>query len=159
MSWNPQQGLRPLLRWYGDTTHGAGNFGTDGVDMVWTYGQGPEACKNDSDNPEVWTAPYTLDPDEVAATAHRLRSDYRGMSGSYHYEVGFGYAGRGVGGLPAPYNDALFIVRLSDGVSWTIPGAPDDNDLSWSGALGFTEEEIFVKAFSPGGMNILRIRL
>jgi hypothetical protein len=36
MSWNPDDGLRPLLRRYGDRLEGTANFGTDGKDMRGT---------------------------------------------------------------------------------------------------------------------------
>jgi hypothetical protein len=137
MAWTEDVGIRPLLRWYGDSTHGAGNFGTDGKDMVWTYGQGPNACFNDQPTPEVWAGPYTLDAAELSAKAKRLRSDYRGMAPRHSaYAVGFGYAARAVSSIPAPHvGNGLFIVRLSDGVSWVqIPGS---NGL-WAWFSSFT---------------------
>jgi hypothetical protein len=161
-SWNVEHGSRPLLRWYGDSTRGAGNFGTDGTDMVWTYSEGTNACKNDPPNPEVWTAPYTTDPAVVAATAHRLRKDVRGMSPEW-YAVGFGYAMR-TDYFGDPMTGGLFVVRLSDGVGWKIPGTADYAQ-SWSDVLGFTETELFVQVMMPnshiGGsaLTIMRIRL
>ncbi len=162
MSWNLQNGLRPLLRWYGDPTRGASNFGTDGKDMVWTYSEGANACTNDPPKPEVWTAPYTTDPAQVQATAHRLRSDVRGMS-TDRYAVGFGYAARD-STFRSPMANSIFLVRLSDGYSWVIPGSPQTDPLTFSTVLGFTQDEIFVFAgmLQPGGLGgttIVRIRL
>ncbi len=161
MSWNVEHGSRPLLRWYGDTTHGAGNFGADGTDMVWTYSTGAKACNTDPPNPEVWTAPYTTDPAVVSSSAHRLRADVRGMSPN-PYAVGFGYAMRPIDFGDPPTN-ALFVVRLSDGVGWPIPGTPDGTRLSWTTALGFTQTELFVAANMQNNgivaQTIVRIRL
>ena len=157
-----QNGSRPLLRYFGDSTRGAGNFGTDGKDMVWTYAEGATACDHESDKREVWTAPYTTDPAQLQATARRLRSDVRGMN-AWNYAVGFGYAARAVS-LPAPAYNGLFLVRLSDGTAWLIPGSSNIDALSWGDALGFTSEELFALvsmhyAQGAGGATILRVRL
>ena len=158
MSWNVAHGSRPLLRWYGDTTHGAGNFGTDGTDMVWTYDEGPNACSNDPPNPAaVWTAPYTTDPAVVSASSRRLRTEMRGMTVS-PYAVGYGYAMHWVAYGDPPTN-ALFVVRLADGVSWQIPGSTNSSELSWGPVLGFTQTELFVGANMSNSSSILRIRL
>jgi len=159
MSWNPTVGLRPLLRWYGDPTRGAGNFGTDGVDMVWTYTTGAHACHTDmEDSREVWTAPYTVDPAQVQSTARRLRSDVRGLTG-HSYAVGFGYAARG-SDFGSPRTNSFFIVRLSDGVSWILNGDPDADTLSWGpNVLGFTHDEVFLTGSMQGEIGIFRIRL
>ncbi len=161
MSWNLQNGLRPLLRWYGDPTRGASNFGTDGKDMVWTYSEGTNACTNDPPKPEVWTAPYTTDPAQVQATGRRLRSDVRGMS-TAPYVVGFGYAMRTTT-FGTPTTHGLFVVRVSDGTAWAIPGSPNTDEFSFSGVLGFTQQELFAVANTQlGGLNgvtIVRIRL
>jgi hypothetical protein len=117
MSWDLEKESRPLLLWPGDTTHGAGNFDTDGKDMVWTYSAGPKGCGVDASNPEVWTAPYTTDPDVLAVTARRLRKDIFGMS-PYTYEVGFGYAMRTTGAW------GLFVVRLADGMATFLGADP-----------------------------------
>ncbi len=158
MSWNVVHGTRPLLRWYGDTTHGAGNFGTDGTDMVWTYNEGPDACSADPIHPaEVWTAPYTTDPAMVSATSRRLRTEMRGMTVS-PYAVGYGYAMHWVA-YGAPPTNALFVVRLADGVSWQIPGSTNSSELSWGPVLGFTQTELYVGANMGNSSSILRIRL
>ena len=162
MSWNVEHGSRPLLRWYGDMTRGAGNFGTDGDDMVWTYAEGSDACTTDA-NGEVWTASYATDPAVVEATAHRVRSDVAGMS-TNHYVVGFGYAMRATGGIGAPYYTALYVVRLEDGMGWLVPGTEDPDVLGWSRVLGFTKDELFVTAAMrtdelDSSPTIVRIRL
>lgn len=158
MSWRPDPGLRPLLRWYGDPTRAAGNFGTDGKDMVWTQSQGAGACLNDGPNPEVWTAPYTTDPAIVQATAHRVRKDVRGMSAE-SFVVANGYAARCDSfGFPATLS--LSIVRLSDGYSWIVPGDPAGNTHLFTKAIGITESEVFVFGYVKGmSSTVFRIRL
>ena len=151
LSWNLEHGSRPLLRWYGDSTHGAGNFDTDGKDMVWTYSAGPKGCGVDASNPEVWTAPYTTDPAVLQATARRVRKDVFGMS-AYPYAVGFGYAMR------TDDSSNLFVVRLSDGRASFLPSVP--GLLSWNGVLGVADGELFVKAHmkeDTAGLTIARI--
>jgi hypothetical protein len=159
MSWNADKGLQPFLRWYGDTTRGASNFGTDGKDMVWTYSEGAKACDTDPPKPEVWTAPYTIDPAEVKAKGKRVRSDVRGQT-SKPYEVGFGFAVRTTS-FGSPMSNGMFVVRLSDGFSWVVPGAPNDADsLSWGPPLGVTQDEVFtVGSMKDSGISIYRIRL
>jgi hypothetical protein len=152
MSWNLEKGSRPLLLWPGDPTHGAGSFGTDGKEMVWTYSAGPKGCGVDASHPEVWTAPYTTDPDVLAATARRLRKDVSGMSPE-PYVVGFGHAMRTTG------SNALFVVKTTTGLATLIPS---DEDIVWRRVLGFTEDELFLTALMKDdsmGLTIVRIRL
>lgn len=157
MSWNPNDGVRPLLRRYSDSTWAAGTFGTDGKDMVWTQSQGANACNNDGPNPEVWTAPYTTDPVVLKATARRVRADVRGMSPD-GYAVGFGYAAR-CDGFGSPQTPSLSIVRLSDGYRWTVPGN-NTQTLHWNQPLGLTDQEVLVTGvMANAGSTIFRIRL
>lgn len=90
-------------------------FETDGVDMVWVEG--------DTSNPgklvlDWMTAPYTTDAGVAAGKAHRLRS-FAGRPG-WPSAVGCGYAVS----TSDQVASALRIVRLTDGVSWTLPGSP-----------------------------------
>ncbi len=155
MSWNLEKGSRPLLLWPGDTTHGAGNFDTDGKDMVWTYSAGPKGCGVDASNPEVWTAPYTTDPDVLAATARRLRKD-RGGIGVDPFAVGSGYAMRTVG------TGGLLVIRLADGFVTFLNDKPEGTNLRWGDVLGITSEELFVTLYYEEGFageTIARIRI
>jgi hypothetical protein len=81
MTWNLQDGIRPLIRWYGDSNQAAGNFGTDGKDMVWTYIAGANLGGAKYETMSVMTAPFTTSADEATATAHRLRNDVKGFEG------------------------------------------------------------------------------
>jgi hypothetical protein len=160
MSWDLQHGARPLLRWQGDWTRGAGNFMTDGADMVWTYGEGKEPGKEGSYSYKklsVMTAPYTTDPAEVAAKARRLRSDLSTMW-VYPYGLGCGHAAHEVSEKGTSRD--LLVVRLADGVSWLLKGAEGGTGLKYLFALGATCEEVFTTAeVNDIGMTILRIRL
>ncbi len=158
MSWTPDAGLRPLLRWYSDPTRAAGNFGTDGKVMVWTQSQGTGACHNDGPNPEVWTAPYTTDPAVLQATAKRVRKDVRGMSAET-FVVGEGYAAR-CDSFGSPARHSLSIVRLSDGYSWVLPGDPEHKTHAFAKTLGIAGGEVYVHgAVEEMSSTIFRIRL
>lgn len=164
MSWTLADGLRPLVRYYGDYTQGAGNFNTDGVDMVWTHGEGKPPNQSLLEYPKlsVMTAPFSTDPDEVKLKAKRLRSDLWHLV-PYPYGIGCGYAARQVhtasttGG--AGSND-LLVVRLSDGVSWIVSAPPIEMKMGFSFVLGVTCDEVFATAVFPDEPNtIVRIRL
>jgi len=153
MVWNADEGLRPLIRWYGDGSRGAGNFATDGTDMVWTYVEGAYHGDGTYDTMRVMTAPFTTDAAEAQATSRRVRSDLKGFD-PYVWVVGCGYAARSVS--LASIHNALFIVRLSDGVSWTLPGESGPPKLSWGLPTGATCDELFTTLAytSADGNNI-----
>nr|MDA8219635.1 hypothetical protein [Dehalococcoidales bacterium] len=158
MVWDADNGLRPLIRWYGDASRGAGNFTTDGKDMVWTYVQGADHGDGTYDTMSVMTAPYTTDAAQAQATSRRLRSDVKGFD-PYLWAVGCGYAARGVS-LPSPLNNALFIVRRSDGVSWLLPGSLDAPRLDWGIPIGATCDELFTTVDTADRVTqVARIRL
>ena len=157
MSWNIVDGARPLLRWYGDWTRGAGMFGTDGTDMVWEYCEGKEPWQDSSayQDCSIMTAPYTTDPAVAQAKARRLRSDPGGFW-VYPYAVGCGYAAR-----PVSINgNDLLVVRLSDGVSWILYGGADPQQFSYGHPIGISCEDVYVTALLvPEPKQILRIPL
>ncbi len=132
LSYTPATGTQPLVRWKGDTTQGAYHIGTDGTDLVWTFGEEHEAGEGVYLKKTIMTAPYTASGDDLAPRA--LHSDP-----TYGYNapfvVGCGYAAHDVGG-----NGGLQIIRLSDGHSWNI-GAE-----SWKSVgriVGITCDEVF----------------
>ncbi len=147
--WEPTGGARPFIRWVGDPTRGAGDFGTGGLDMVWTYGEGkaPSAWKYPVRS--VMTAPYTTDPEAVLP--RRLRSGLHIGVGGFEWKVGCGYAA-GEGGS----NDVL-VVRLSDGTSWQLPSIP--SELALAKPLGITCEEVFIYGEIGGRLRIARVKL
>jgi hypothetical protein len=148
--WDPVHGARPFIRWIGDYTKGAGDLGTDGIDMVWTYG---EKQPNDTvyDPRSVMTAPFTTDP--AAVQARRLRSQpYPGL-GEYAWKVGCGYAAFRGGGT-----STVLVVRLSDGVAWSVPSSPPE--LEWVNAIGVTCDEVFIIGDTTNGRTtFFRVRL
>jgi hypothetical protein len=164
MSWDAVHGARPLLRWYGDWTRGAGNFRTDGKDMVWTYGEGRDPSKGS--NPyaklSVMTAPHTTDPVEAQGKARRLRSDTRAFS-PYPFGIGCGHAVRDARlYLGAETYMALLIVRLADGGSWVVKGmnVNDADGLSAGMGLGASCQHAYFVGKTPGlQSSIYRIRL
>ena len=106
----------------------------------------------------VMTAPYTTDAAQAQATSRRLRSDLKGFD-PYVWAVGCGYAARNVN-LKSPVNSALFIVRLSDGVSWLFPGSLDAPRIAWGPPIGATCDELFTSVEAADGVTeIARIRL
>jgi hypothetical protein len=145
--WDPKGGTRPFQRWIGDYTKGAGNLGTDGVDMVWSYGEGKAPNDTKFANPSMMTAPFTTNPDELEP--RRLRSQPTSYVADHTYEVGCGHATRDVG-------QTSMVVRISDGVAWTLPMAPE---LKLYKPLGLTCEELFVMGEIGGRINIARVRL
>ena len=163
MSWTLAEGPRPLIRWPGDYTQGAGNFNTDGTDMVWTHGEGkPATSQQDYPKCSIMTAPFTTDPAVVKAKAKRLRSD-PGQLAVEPFGIGCGHAGRVIyvpaadGGADT---NALLIVRLSDGVSWQVNGPPYDSGMHFATVLGFSCDEVFSKVqFPDDASTVVRIRL
>jgi hypothetical protein len=154
MVWTQEGGPRPLIRWFGDYTQGAGNFNTDGGDMVWTHGEGKEpSSKQEYPVRSIMTAPFTTDAASVQATQRRLRSD-PGQLSTDVYGIGCGYAGRVIAAKD------LLVVRLSDGVSWTITGSLERDGVKFMQLLGFTCEELFAAAqYADDAVTVVRIPL
>jgi hypothetical protein len=149
MVWDAVNGVRPFVRWVGDYTQGAGDLGTDGVDLVWTQGEGKQP--NDTVYPirSIMTAPFTSDP--AALQPRRLRSQPHTNIGSVQFEVGCGYAAH-----DGAAND-MVIVRLADGASWIIPTTyPDFMIYS---AVGLTCEHVYILGNFSGVDNIIRVKL
>lgn len=146
------RGTHPLVTYPGDPEQGATNLGTDGVDMVWTYGEGKQSNGLYS-TVSVMTAPYTTDPDELSP--RRLRKDMSLGIGtrSLQFAVGCGYAGR----VLATGRDAQ-IVRLSDGAGWVLAG---NDSWRWNQVLGFTCDELFIVADNRHELevNVARVPL
>jgi hypothetical protein len=146
--WDPIGGARPFVRWVGDTTRGAGNFGTDGIDMVWCQGEGKAPNETKFPTRSIMTAPFTTDPTKLEP--RRLRSlPTRRIAGA-PAKVGCGHAL-----LEGPEGD-LILTRLSDGWSWIVPKTPE---RQVSGALGLTCSELFGAAIIAGRINGARVRL
>ncbi|HEX7666561.1 MAG TPA: hypothetical protein VF407_18670 [Polyangiaceae bacterium] len=130
----------------GNATSTATDFGTDGVDMVWTEGRDEQGYEGPFTTIDTMTAPYTTDPGAVVK--RRLRSETT-QPGDRAFAVGCGYAAH-------PYSEVsgagLRIVRVADGRSWRIDTHTADL------VLGITCTEIFV-GFGEENARIGRIRL
>ncbi|MBL9020576.1 MAG: hypothetical protein JNL21_00190 [Myxococcales bacterium] len=136
-AYDEARGTHPLVTFPGDTTQGAANLGTDGVDLVWTHGTGKElGAFGLYPSVSIMTAPYTTDP--AAIEPRRLRKDLNLGIGTkeLQFAVGCGYAGRGM----ATSRDVQ-IVRLEDGAGWVLEGSDVWKYIS---VLGFTCDEVFL---------------
>jgi hypothetical protein len=162
-AWTKEGGNQPLLRWPHDGTRGAGVFATDGIDMVWTQGEGRT---DPSDNGlyktmSAMTAKYTTDPTTAQGTARRLRSDFAAGFTPYPWGVGCGHAARAVS-VDGTSTD-LMVVRLSDGHSWYVRGAQGYAPMQFGFAIGLTCDEVFAIADFNSDVykanTIVRIRL
>jgi len=154
--WDKDNGARPFLFWPGDGTRGVAGWGTDQKDMVWWQGEGKQPSDETYPKNSVMTAPYTPDPATAQAGAKRLRSDIGGMSQD-PYAVGCGFAARTTY-QPPPVNNALEVVRLSDGAAWILYGTGGAGIL-WDKALGVTCDEVFLEVAVHYDIRIVRLRL
>jgi hypothetical protein len=158
MSWTEASGQQNLIRWLGDYTQGAGNFNTDGVDMVWSHGTGKAPSASKYPTVSIMTAPFTTDPAVRKAKEKRLRSD-PGQLGVTPFGVGCGYASRVVYDATTDTVD-LLVVRLSDGVSWIVKSPPISTSVKFGDALGTSCTDVFAKVQFPDEANaIVRIPL
>ena len=125
LSWSPNDGLRPLLRWSG-LEHIATRFATDGTDLVWTEGVGPQSKAYVNETITWMTAPFSLDPAIVESTKRSLGANPTpGFGGGpTRMGVGCGYAATLWSTASDPQatevKNGLAIVRLSDATRWHI---------------------------------------
>ena len=137
-----------LRRWVDDATRGASDLGTDGIDLVWSEGEGKLPSEMDYPTKHIMTAPFTTDPS--ALQPKRLRSQPRKV-GARQFKVGCGYA-MNDGVAPT----GILITRISDGWSWAIQG---DSNLKPSLPIGLTCEHAYVVGLNAGVVAIFRIAL
>jgi hypothetical protein len=148
--WDRTHGVRSFVQHVGDTSQGSANLGTDGVDLVWTHGEGRAPGEFAYPVRSVMTAKFTTDP--AALQPRRLRSDPNtGMGNDYHaFAVGCGFAARSGGN-----GGDLAITRLVDGQGWHLPRT---DSWRWSLPIGLTCEHVYVRSFD-GRPFISRLRL
>jgi len=159
--WTQAGGIKTLVGDPYDYTRSSAGFHTDGVDMVWIEASGrtdPNAKLYSK--LEIWTAPYSEDPDVVAHTKRRLRTHDVAAYG-YPFVVGCGYAAiRSI-----PTSDwgqfGMRIVRLSDGMSWQILNRNAEQTAEWriSHPYAITCDEVFALAGSRSHIDLVRVRL
>jgi hypothetical protein len=147
--WDPVGGTRAFMRWLGDATRGAGNLGTDGVDLVWSYGEGGQSKDHVFAVRSVMTTPFTTDPEKAAKTQRRLRSDLGAHVQIDAWVVGCGYAARNV-------VNKVFLVRLSDGSSWLVPNSPTQELRR---PIGITCEHLYALGDIGPKYTLARVRL
>ena len=150
--WTLLGGAKPFVRWVGDATQAAGDLGTDKTNLVWSYGKGTPAPGHPGSwgHVDVYTAPYTTDPTMLAS--RRVRSSGVNFIGNNPWVVGCGYAAR-TGG-PDP-----FVVRLSDGVLWSLPFGKNGDSARFYSPIGISCTEVFMLGQFAGQWNIARVRL
>src|SRR5690606_30746901 len=102
----------------------AHNIGTDGVDLVWSEGEGKEPHESQSAFPirRIMTAPFTSDP--ASLMPRRLRSQPGQVAQVRPWVVGCGYAAMDNGGAQK------LVVRLSDGWMWNVPTTQPNHPFS-----------------------------
>jgi hypothetical protein len=148
--WDRTNGVRSFVQHVGDTSQGSANLGTDGVDLVWTHGEGRAPREFAYPVRSVMTAKFTTDPAELQP--RRVRSDpSTGMGGAImEYAVGCGHASREAGNA-----GDVALVRLADGQGWHLART---DAWRWNRPIGLTCEHLYMRAFD-GRPFIARIRL
>jgi hypothetical protein len=144
--WDAVHGARPFVRWIGEWTKGAGGLGSDGVDLVWNYGEGKEPSDTSYPIRSVMAAPYTTDPDQLQP--RRLRS-YPGGISAWQWRVGCGYAANRDAG------NGVLVVRIADGVSWDVESMAG----FFAEPFGVTCEDVFALGAVGTEGAIVRLRL
>jgi hypothetical protein len=118
MTWTAADGLKPVVRYYGDFEKSAMRWSTDGHDMIWIEGVGPPSEPYHHPQMNVMTAPYSVDAQAIQKGKRSLGPDPI-QSSPQPLPVGCGYA------ATAWVNDTqtangLAIVRLSDATWWKL---------------------------------------
>lgn len=131
--WRRDSGTVDFIGYY-DPDHGAGDLGTDGVDMVWLESHGPKTQSAFWTTADYWTSPYANEKKDLVP--RRLRSEIPNVLAGDVIKVGCGRAA-----LVTAYG--LRVVRLSDGWSWFLP--TDGKGWSWVTALGVTCTHVYVR--------------
>jgi hypothetical protein len=149
--WTQERGAAPFVRYVGDGTRAAGNLGTDGIQLVWTEGEGKLPSQKTYEFPtrNIMTAPFVTDP--ALLQPKRLRSDPIISLSVHSFHVACGLAARG--GLTQP----IVVVRTSDGWSWLLP--PSIDGFEPNTVIGVSCEHVYLDGFFGGRLNIARIKL
>ena len=124
---------------------------TDGTSLVWTETQGPADASMPQATSEVWSAPLTSDPQQLALTAKKVatlpKAGYGGVgtvfNGYYTVSMADGFIYR------------TFVVRLSDGAVVEAPPAPGSAILDRN--VYVTSSEVWQAVKSPS--DLVRLQL
>lgn len=149
-TWTKEEGLKPIVRYYGDYERSAMRWSTDGTDMVWVEGEGTPIEPYRHPKMTVMTAPYSTDAATIQATKRALGKDPV-EAAPLPLPVGCGFAA--TAWLNADQTaSGLAIVRLSDGVWWKLK----PNAFPYAARpLGITCEHVYYSYAN----QVLRIRL
>ncbi len=131
--WTPDGGSADLIGFGSDTSQGAVDLGTDGHDLVFLYGSGRTDPSGAFPQVAIMTAPFSTDPGQIHP--RRLRSESATGFGVLPFKVGCGYAARAL-------SNGIRVVRLSDGVSWVLPGG-QGVAWQWTEPVAVTCNELF----------------
>jgi hypothetical protein len=118
VSWTQAEGVKPIVRYPGNYEKSAMRWSTDGVDMVWIEGEGPQTSLYVHPKMTLMTAPYSTDAAQIQATKRAVGPDPV-RSAPLALVVGCGYT------TSAWINDeetanGLAIVRLADSTWWKL---------------------------------------
>ena len=153
MAWTPERGVYPFITFGVDYSRGAHGLGMDETDMVWVYSEGKGYNEDPYPIRSIVTSPFTTDPG--ALDWRRLRSYPNPYPVIEAWSVG---CGRAAHALPGTSGQVL-LVRLSDGVSWTLESpkcAPPDN---WclDTVYALTCDELFLRGGRNAEVGFVRI--
>lgn len=149
--WRETGGSVPFVRFDATSPRGASNLVTDGRDWVWTEGT---RTSTGWANFELFTAPYSLDPAQVRATARRLHTEPTGWASStFVPSVGCGYRAR----IHITDRYELHVTRLADGHRWIVR-SPDTTQTPFvlGRTLAVSCDEVFVQA-EPAMLTRIRL--
>lgn len=153
--YTPSAGVRALRDFGTEYTRRDFDVGTDGHDLFWVYGSERSQPSGVFPKLELMTAPYTTDP--ASLMPRRLRSyPYPGGVGAVPAVVGCGYA---------VHNRLLAstLVRLSDGMAWTIPADIVQTGVQWAKPIAVTCDEVFGLGYLPANPSrpstLVRVRI
>jgi hypothetical protein len=157
-AWTEEKGAVPLISFgNSDFTRGVSNAVTDGKDLVWLQGEERDISVSEIfPKRSVMTSKFTTDPSLIQAKRLRSWEAPSIWTTSRPNAIGCGYAA--LESVPADLDYRVVIVRLSDGVSWTLK-SPADRHWTWGKPVAVTCDEVFVTWGKDGASNLRRVRL
>lgn len=142
--WSQDGGTVDLVDYLdgGNVQHGAGDIGTDNTSLFWVEGFGIQQV-GPYDAAAYYTSPTTM-----ALQGRRLTAASTGYVGATSV------VGCGLGAHAEPRS--FQIVRLADGVSWTLGWS---SSWSFQAPIAITCSEVFVRVATQGRLSVARIAL
>jgi hypothetical protein len=118
VSWTQAEGVKPIVRYPGNYEKSAMRWSTDGVDMVWIEGEGPQTSLYVHPKMTLMTAPYSTDAAQIQATKRAVGPDPL-RAAALPLVVGCGHAASQWINEEQTAN-GLAIVRLADSTWWKL---------------------------------------